>query len=234
MQTTKQLIKELSPPLIWKFLRSTKRYAKLKLNSLKSSSDKQNLTPYWDENIAKLLDIWGEGNAWNEIGMLLLEAEGKVLDIACGTGKVMTILTALNPKLDIHGCDISDLLIGKAQNRGVKKENLIICDATNMSCYKDNSFDYSYTIGSLEHFTEEGIAKLISETKRVVKGKSFHMMPVSRSDKNEGWLTNHQSFWNNSVAWWLEKFKKDFSNVRVFESAWNDELSFGKWFVTEN
>lgn len=229
---TKQIIKDFSPPVLWNLARKMKRQIKLKMNSLKTSEGSQDLDPYWQEEMAKLLDMWGEGNAWNEIGMFFLNTKGKVLDIACGTGKVMGILEKINPELEVYGFDISDMLIQKAVDKGLKKERLAVCDATNMKIYANDSFDYAYTIGSLEHFTEEGIAALVKETKRVVKKSCFHMMPTSRSGKDEGWMKTYQSFFNNSPEWWVAKFKKDFSDVKVFDSAWNDELSVGKWFVT--
>ena len=70
-------------------------------------------------------------------------------------GKVIEILQKF-PKIDIYGCDISDFLIKKAIIRGIDKNKLIVCDATKMK-YEDNFFDFSYSIGSLEHFTESGI-----------------------------------------------------------------------------
>jgi ubiquinone/menaquinone biosynthesis C-methylase UbiE len=110
-------------------------------------------------------------------------------------------------------------------------DRLIVCDATKLTDYEDNFFDYSYSIGSLEHFTEEGIGKLINEAHRVTRKATFHMMPTSRSLKNEGWMKTWQSFYNNSSAWWVEKFEKRFPEVLVFDSAWNNTLSVGKWFV---
>jgi ubiquinone/menaquinone biosynthesis C-methylase UbiE len=164
--------------------------------------------------------------------MFLFQREGKVLDIACGTGKTMAILRELAPQLDVYGCDISDMLIAKAKARGLDPKKLIVCDATNMADYKDNSFDRAYSIGSLEHFSIEGIDQLIAETRRLVRSTSYHMMPVSRSGKDEGWLKTYQSFYNNSVDWWVAHFKKQYSEVHVFDSKWDDEISVGKWFVT--
>src|SRR5689334_19191533 len=45
----------------------------------------QALDVYWDAQMAAILETWGIGNAWNEIQLLLLNARGTVLDIACGT-----------------------------------------------------------------------------------------------------------------------------------------------------
>jgi hypothetical protein len=59
----------------------------------------------------------------------------------------------------------------------------------------------------------------------------MHMIPVSRSGRDEGWLKTHQSFHNNSVDWWLARYRTAYDRVHVLESAWNDKISVGKWFL---
>ena len=105
-------------------------------------SGKQDLDAYWDPEFAAILDHWGEGTVWVEIALLLWGYEGRVLDIACGTGKTMELLNPL-PKLDIYGCDISDLLIKKAVERGISEDHLKVCDATATE-YENDHFDVSY------------------------------------------------------------------------------------------
>jgi len=100
--------------------------------------------------------------------------------------------------------------------------------------YADNFFDYSYSIGSLEHFTEKGIEKFIAEASRITKNSSMHMVPTSKSGSNEGWMTTSttiQTFYNNSDEWWKTKFNKYFTEVYVINSIWNDQISYGRWFV---
>ncbi len=196
---------------------------------ISAESGKQDLDVYWDPKMAALLETWGIGNAWNEIQLLLANVHGRVIDIACGTGKVMTLLDDY-PSLEVHGFDISDFLIQKAIDRGIPRDRLKIADAT-ATDYADDEFDYGYSIGSLEHFTEDGIAKFAAETYRITRCASFHQMPTSRSGKNEGWMKTLQSFHNNSPAWWVEKFKTAYPKVYVLDSAWNDKISVGKWFV---
>lgn len=191
----------------------------------------QELDIYWDPTMAAALETWGEGTAWNEIQFLLLNTQGTVLDIACGTGKVMSMLQGIK-ELEIHGCDISDFLLEKATQRGIAKDRLTCCDATALP-YPPGRFDYAYSIGSLEHFTENGIHGFLQECKRVVAKKSFHMIPVSRSQKNEGWISPWQSYFNNSTDWWVAHCKKSFSRLAVLDSAWEDEISIGKWLVCE-
>jgi ubiquinone/menaquinone biosynthesis C-methylase UbiE len=159
----------------------------------------------------------------------MVNSLGPVLDIACGTGKNIEILKKF-PHIEVFGCDISDYLIQRAVDRGISPDRLKVCDATNLP-YSADQFNYAYSIGSIEHFTEEGIVAFVRECHRVTKHSSFHMLPVSRSGQNEGWMKTVQSFHNNSVEWWLEKFKSSYKDVYVLDSKWEDSISVGKWFV---
>jgi len=194
-----------------------------------NGSNHQELEIYWDAQFAQTLETWGEGNAWSEIQSLIVNCRGRVLDIACGTGKVLEMLDSYQ-MLELYGCDISPYLIGKAINRGIQKSRVVTCDATRLP-YKNNFCDYSYSIGSLEHFTERGIEMFISECYRVTKFNSLHMIPVARSGNDEGWVNMTQSFFNNSVDWWMRKFRLSYRIVYMLESKWNDDISIGKWFV---
>ena len=232
----KRFLKEILPPVIVKgskkiihSFKSSTAKQKPKVNKTGGSA-KQDLDVYWDAKMAEMLDTWGKDHVWNEIQMLLAGKKGKALDIACGTGITIEIMSK-NEDLEVYGCDISDLLISKAVERGIDKKYLQVCDATDMSIYSDNYFDYSYSIGSLEHFTEEGILKFISEVQRITKHSTFHMMPTSRNGTNTGWIKRVQSYFNNNEQWWIDKFKTKYSRVYAIDSGWKDELSIGKWFV---
>jgi SAM-dependent methyltransferase len=194
-----------------------------------AAAGEQALDVYWDPKMAAILETWGEGNAWNEIQLLLVNAGGSVLDIACGTGKVMSILAPYE-QLEVHGFDISDFLIEQAVARGLARDRLKVADATKTD-YADDAFDYGYSIGSLEHFTDDGIAAFVRETHRITRRASFHMVPTSRSGRDEGWMTTLQSFHNNSVGWWLDRYRAAYATVHVLDSAWHDRISVGKWFL---
>lgn len=189
----------------------------------------QDLDLYWDPKMADLLETWGEGNAWNDIQLLMAHRSGKVLDIACGTGKVMEILGRY-PSLELHGCDISDMLLARATKRGIDADRLHMTDATKMS-YADKSFDFAYSIGSLEHFTEEGIVKFLAENLRISKGPTFHMIPVARDGVDHGWITPYQSYFNNSERWWTNKCLQIYPAVTFVESSWSDNISRGRWMI---
>jgi len=224
----KELMRQLCPPLLWSGLQQLRG----RVRSVRGSGPgAQDLEVYWDPRMAEILEQWGEGNAWSEIQLLLADRHGTVLDIACGTGKVMELLAGY-PGLEVYGCDISDMLIGKAIDRGIARDHLQVTDATAMS-YGDNTFDWAYSIGSLEHFTEEGIDKFLRECHRVVRGASFNMVPVARSGRDEGWIKTFQSYHNNSVAWWEARCRAVYPRVHALESSWSDRISVGKWLVCE-
>jgi len=225
----KELLRQLCPPLLWRGMQNLK--ASVASAGPTEESRSQDLDVYWDPRMAEALERWGEGTAWNEIRLLLVNCSGKVLDIACGTGKTISLLADL-VDLEIHGCDISDMLIGKAIERGIARERLTVTDATAMN-YRDASFDWGYSIGSLEHFTQDGIVRFLSECFRVVRHATFHMVPVSRSGKNEGWIKPDQSYYNNSSQRWVERCRAVYPRVVALESVWSDRLSTGIWLVCQ-
>jgi ubiquinone/menaquinone biosynthesis C-methylase UbiE len=234
MNKIKQIIIALCPPVILKiFSNLNKEIYPESINikqTIVSNPDNQDLDLYWNSAMAEALETWGVNNVWNEIQMLLATAKGKILDIACGTGITIDIVSK-NKNLTVYGCDISDFLIQKAINRGIDGKLLKVCDASNMICYDDNSFDSSYSIGSLEHFTENGISSFIEEVYRITDNFSYHMVPISRNGIDNGWITPYQSYFNNSEEWWLKKFRLKYENVQSINSSWNDEISIGIWFV---
>ena len=221
------LAKNLCPPLLWTALSSARR--RLAKANPASDASRQDLSVYWDPEMARMLETWGEGTTWDEIQLLMAARQGSVLDVACGTGKTMSLISDL-PGIEVHGCDISDMLIGKAIERGIAADRLQTCDAT-ATPYPDQRFDYAYTIGSLEHFTEEGVGRLLRECRRITRIATFHNIPVARSGRDEGWIKTFQSYHNNSVPWWLERFSAVYQDVRVLDSSWQDRISVGKWFI---
>lgn len=212
-----------------RLLLGMKLFNKISRKKKKGNLQEQDLGVYWDPKMAEVLETWGVGNVWNEIQFLMVNCKGKVLDIACGTGKTMQLLSKFT-EIEVYGCDISGFLISKAVERGIPSNHLVICDASNTD-YSEDYFDYAYSIGSLEHFTEDGILNFLSECYRIVKGSSFHMIPVSKKGNDLGWIKTDQSYFNNSVGWWLEKYLKVYKTVYVLDSAWKDDISVGKWFV---
>jgi len=227
----KQLIKNILPPILIFLIKKNYFFFLLKKNKLNINESIQDIEIYNDPVTAQKLEEWGKGTVWNEIILLLNGKSGKILDVACGTGKNIVDLQKTNPKASFYGCDISQFLMDIAANKEeISAEKLKCIDATQLD-YDEEFFDYSYSIGSLEHFTNEGIDQVIEKLFHVTNTASFHMMPVSKKNKNEGWTKTYQTFHNNSVEWWVNKFNKKFTTVYVIDSSWSDFISDGKWFL---
>jgi SAM-dependent methyltransferase len=228
----RSLSQDLVPPMAWRGLKGAARALRAwraRSAQRNGAPDQQDLEIYWDPKMAAALEHWGEGNAWLEIQIFMSLCTGRVLDIACGTGRVMAI-NARFPLIEVHGCDISGFLIDKAKEHGIDPARLRVCDARHTG-YPDAHFNYAYSIGSLEHFTEPGIVEFLQESRRITARTHFHHIPTSRSGRDHGWITPHQSYFNNTVDWWLVKFRSVCSSVHVLDSTWQDDASVGKWFV---
>jgi len=217
------------------FIETKYKYTRLRIRLRMSGKERnapeeQPIDIYWDPDFLKSVNSWGEGTAWNEILYFLINCHGKVIDVACGPGHVMNIIQKRLNHIDLYGFDISEFLIEEAIKVGIHREKLFIADATDTK-FRENEFDYSYSMGSLEHFTEEGICQFLEECHKYTRYISFHQIPTSRFGKDEGWVTSGQSYFNNSVEWWLKRFNSVYEEVEVFDSKWEDGSSLGKWFV---
>ena len=106
-------------------------------------------------------------------------AEVSVLDLGGGAGAYAFPLAKKGYKVTL--ADLSETLLAQAkkQKEEDKVQNLISCDqvnATDLSCYKDNSFDVVLLFGPLYHLTEKDEReKCINEIRRVLisGGKVF-------------------------------------------------------------
>lgn len=236
MSAANAVLKRLTPPLEGPQIESSRQYGKRKWYERRSAKvDKagpstQNIGVYFDAHMAPQLEEWREGTAWNEVRFLLAALRGKVLDIACGTGKLIKMNSAFH-NLEMYGNDISQFLIEKPIERGLPKGRLAVCDATNMMQYSDGCFDFAYSIGSLEHFTERGISEAMRECKRIVRQTAFHFVPVTRDGKDRGWVVTYQSFHSNSVDWWKAKCLGAYDTVYALDSSWSFGSLIGKWLV---
>ena len=106
-------------------------------------------------------------------------SEVSILDLGGGAGVYSFPLAKKGYKVTL--ADLSETLLEQArkQKEEDKVENLISCDqvnATDLSCYKDNSFDVGLLFGPLYHLTEKDEReKCVGEIRRVLKtgGKVF-------------------------------------------------------------
>ena len=107
------------------------------------------------------------------------KGEVSILDLGGGAGVYSFPLAKKGYKVTL--ADLSEILLAQAKNQKEEEavQNLISCDqvnATDLSCYNDQSFDVVLLFGPLYHLTEKAEReKCISEVGRVLKkgGKVF-------------------------------------------------------------
>lgn len=98
----------------------------------------------------------------------------KILDVGCGTGKLVKYFQ--NHGLDAYGVDNSKIALKTASTN--KVENLILSPATKLP-FKNESFDFLCAISTIEHLAENDSGKFLEEAKRVLKknGRLFLVTP---------------------------------------------------------
>ena len=132
-----------------------------------------------NDNSGKLEFLMTMGILEKNLPAVTDEADISVLDLGGGAGVYSFPLAKKGYKVTL--ADLSETLLEQArkQKEEDKIENLISCDqvnATDLSCYKDNSFDVVLLFGPLYHLTEKDEReKCIREVSRVLKtdGKVF-------------------------------------------------------------
>lgn len=226
----RNFFKKILPPIIIDFYREIYIKNLIRKNRKQVKENEQDVNIYETDLTAEKLNEWGKDTTWNEIQMFFISKKGNILDVACGTGINMKDVQKFSQDANIYGCDISQNLINICLKSGIDNDKLICSDALKID-FPENFFNYSYSIGSLEHFTEKGLDQIIDKLHFITKEYTVHMMPVSKNNSDEGWIKTYQTFHNNSVEWWVNKFEKKFSKVQVINSSWNDHISIGKWFI---
>ena len=240
MKTLKNIVRSSTPPAIWTVFVLFKRAISNGKRGVTifhpDTPSQQELEVYWSEEMLLRLETWGQANAWIELECLLQFREGKVLDIACGTGVNILALQKFKG-LDVYGIDISDLLVQRALDKGVSNDRIFLGNVCESMPFEDEYFDFHYSVGSLEHFTLEGLHQSLTSIRRSCKSTAlgFHLVPVSIDDTDMGWITScGQSYWNNSKEFWMNIFNSHFQHVHIIKSSWKDEgLSDGIWICTK-
>lgn len=101
--------------------------------------------------------------------------EIKVLDVACGTGRMLPEVFKARRKVNYFGLDTSKAMTNKLKKKALtlKKEvKIVLADATKMP-FGQGEFDVTYSYHLLWHLTKEDQRKIISEMVRVTKKNGF-------------------------------------------------------------
>jgi len=98
--------------------------------------------------------------------------EVRILDVACGTGRLLSEIIHSNKRIKYTGLDTSEAMIDELKNKKISPKEgdeikLILSDSEKIP-FKDNSFDIVFTYHLLWHIPLKNQKKVIKEMMRVV------------------------------------------------------------------
>jgi len=139
------------------------------------------------EDYNKIADHFSETRKypWKDFEFLFEEvpAKSRVLDMGCGNGRFYQLLK--DKDVSYIGIDKSERLIEKARERYPEPE-FLVGDGLSLP-FKDESFDFVFSIAVLHHLpSEESRIQFLSEARRVLKksGKlKFSVWDLLSTDK---------------------------------------------------
>ena len=144
-----------------------------------------------------------------------LDLEYNILDIWCWNWRLCWFLWSHIPKLKYTWSDISSGLLWEAQ-KSYPKEKFICQDMTDLSNFKDNSFDLIFSIAAFHHiYLKEDRIKHLKHLKRILKPWWFIFM------------TNWNLFQKKYISCFLKNIfqKKEWNDCLVPFHSWGKNLT---------
>lgn len=138
-------------------------------------------------------------------------APGKMLDVGCGTGYLMSM--AQKKGFDVIGVDPSSGMLEKAKEKfGYDDMQLVQSTSDNLP-FESETFDVIVASGSLEHVSD--LTSTVKEMKRVLKPNGIirivdHSKPIDKSFKNV--FTPFAGIMVNSLEYILHNYEEIFKD----------------------
>ncbi len=111
----------------------------------------------WDKYVSKTTE--------ETLKFLDLSEANSLLDIGCGTGRLLELIQDKSPQVSLHGIDLSPEMIGIAQSK-IPKANLKVGDASDLP-YPANSMDVVTSVSSFHYWRNP--LDCLAEVRRVLK-----------------------------------------------------------------
>jgi ubiquinone/menaquinone biosynthesis C-methylase UbiE len=114
-----------------------------------------------------------------------LPGNGRLLDIACGSGDVINLIQNLG--VTGFGVDLSFTVAQQAVRNNINSRNITVSEGESLP-FPSQFFDYVTNIGSLEHFVDpvQGVLEMARILKR--DGKAFVLVPNTFSLLTNIWI----------------------------------------------
>lgn len=151
----------------------------------------ENIT-YWDAYDTAGIGVGG----YTDRDLLDAHALGKILDVGCGRGRMLSQLNG-----DKYGLDPSERAITTAKEE-YTDINWVVGDATNLP-FPDNFFDFVYSIEVIEHVRDSD--KMIEEIWRVLRPGGYAFIqtpnyPIKRVYDILFWFFRRKRTWRDDYT----------------------------------
>jgi len=142
---------------------------------------------YWDEAantdpFARILSKYNQEKFWaTQPKIQGLTKDMIFLDFGCGIGRIVRTVAPLVK--EYWGVDASKGMIEKAKDYHVDYDNVqfFVNNGSDLSIFKDNTFDFVYSCLVFIHVSKEDIRKYVREIHRVLKsGGIYHSQNFPR------------------------------------------------------
>lgn len=164
--------------------------------------------------LKKLLENTGDmalkRRAWNIITELELKGGDKILDVGCGDGYYLHLLSNLGLKLELVGTDYDEIGLKKARKNLGENIPLKTGDLMKTLPFKTDTFDKIVMSEVAEHLPDD--VKGLKEVKRVLKPGGILCLTVPNH--------NYPLLWD-PINWILENFFGTHIESGFFAGLWN-------------
>ncbi len=118
------------------------------------------------------LDNWDEHLLHDNLEVVRELAPGSVLDLGCGTGRLLKLLEQSGR--DVAGVDLSDTALGWCKRRGLRVEKVDL--EKGLLPFEDGAFDNVVAVHAAEHV--QNMAGMLSEAMRVARKRVALLVPL--------------------------------------------------------
>lgn len=149
-----------------------------------------------------------------------LTEDSKILDVGCAKGFMLHDFKKALPGITVRGVDISQYAIDNAIED--MKPFLHVCDAKDLSMFKDKEFDLVISINTVHNLKLGACKQAIKEIQRVAKNAFITMDAWRNDDEKEGM---HK--WNLTAETYMhvDDWKKLFAEIGYTGDYY--------WFIAE-
>ena len=187
-----------------------------------------NTKEYWDSIWQQEgLDTWREFPILFENIISVVPTNSKVLDVACGVGKLSKLIQE-EKTTAVYGLDISSVAIQKLKTRGISG---VVADCQNIP-FMENTFDVVVATEIMEHLSNP--VRILEEIHRILKINGLLIVSVPNSVKGPSHTLEHLRAYNKvSLEEQLTIYFSDIKTITVSEFDCEHLLSYCKNFESK-